>query len=172
MVDREGRAYDRAEWHEERARASGQPPALAFAHARLFLVWLDRRDLALGTSVEPRVVAADALTDEGRAFTDAYYGRYLDDYAALFADRGPYAVAPDEDAFDRIARVIDQRYAAWVYAGRPELPPEDEPREALARLIDDADVPPELTEAAVLGMSPDQIIEALEQMLVRRRRGA
>jgi len=164
--------FDRAEWHEEQAGAAGQPAARAFTHAELFLLWLERRDLALGTSVEPHIVAADAMTDEGRAFTDAYYGRYLDDYAALFADRGPYAVAPDEDAFDRIARVIDQRYAEWVYAGRPALPPEDEPREALARLIDDAPLPPELDEAAVLGMSPDQVIQALEQMLARRRGGA
>jgi hypothetical protein len=170
MVDGEGRAFDRAEWHEGQARALGQPREHAFAHAELFLLWLERRDLSLGASVEPRVVAADALTDEGRAFTDAYYGRYLDDYAALFADRAAYAVAPDEDAFDQIARVIDQRYAEWVYAGRPELPPEDE-RETLARLIDDAPLPPELNEAAVLGMSPDQVIEALEQMLARRRGG-
>ena len=88
----------------------------------------------------------------------------------MFADRGVYGVTRDEDSFDEIARVIDQRYAEWVYAGRPELPPEDEPGEQLAALLDDADLPPELTEEAVRSMSPDEIVAALERVLGDTRR--
>lgn len=170
MVDHAGRAFDRAEWHEVAASAVGRPGARAFAHAELYLAWLERRDLLVGTPVAVDALPADAMTDEGRVFTEAYYGRYLDDYGVVFADEGLYGVVPDEDAFDRIAKVIDQRYAEWVYAGRPDLPP-DEPAETLGRFLDNAEVPPELTEAAVLGMSPGQVIEALEQMLRQRRAG-
>ena len=108
------------------------------------------------------------MTTEGRAFTDAYYGRYLDDFGVVFADQGVYGVTRDEDAFEQIARVIDQRYAEWVYAGRPELPPEDEPSEQLAAMLDDADLPPELTEEAVRSMSPDEIVAALERCSATR----
>ena len=76
----------------------------------------------------------------------------------------------DEDAFDEIARVIDQRYAEWVYAGRPELPPEDEPGEQLAAMLDHADLPPELTEEAVRSMSPAEIAAALERAIGDTRR--
>ncbi|MBM4408205.1 MAG: hypothetical protein FJ038_06335 [Chloroflexi bacterium] len=166
--------YDQAAWHEDAARNAGQPAERAFAHATLYRTWLRRRDLlaqewpAAGAT---EALTANEMTEEGRAFTDAYYGRYLDDYAVVFGDLPAYAVEADEDAFDRIARVIDRRFAEWDYAGRPELPPDDEPAEELARLLDASEVPPGLTEAAVLGMSPEQVIEALQQMLRQRRSG-
>ena len=114
--------YDRAEWHEHAAEAAGQPTTRAFVHAELYRLWLERRDLlAAGREASP-TLSADELTAEGRAFTETYYGRYLDDYGVVFADRGAYGVTRDEDAFDEIARVIDQRYAEWVYAGPPGAP--------------------------------------------------
>lgn len=174
MSDAAGRVFDHPDWHADAARDAGQPVERAFVHAELYRTWLRRRDLLARewpSPDAPEALAAADMTDEGRAFTDAYYGRYLDDYGVVFGHLGPYRVTADEDAFDQIARVIDQRFAEWVYAGRPELPPEDEPAETLARFLDDAEVPSELTEAAVLGMSPEQVIEALEQMLRQRRSG-
>ena len=160
--------YDRAEWHTDAARdAGGTDP---FAHAELYLRWLTTRDLLAQMPDEPGVLSAAACTDEGRRFTDAYYARYLDDFGAVFADVGLYSVEPDEDAFDRIARVIDQRYAEWVYAGRPELPPEDGAAEQLAAMLDQAELPPELTEEAVRSMSHDEIVVALERLVARGRR--
>jgi hypothetical protein len=171
MADDPTHVFDRAAWHEAAARdAGGERP---FAHGALYRRWLSERGLLLeeGADVGPidELAAAD-LTDEGRAFSDAYYGRYLEDFGAVFADPGPYAVEPDDDTFARIARVIDQRYAEWVYAGRPELPPEDDPGEALAALLDDADLPPELTEEAIRSMSPDEVVVALERLIARGRR--
>jgi len=170
MVDDTARAFDRAEWHVDAAEAAGQPRTRAFVHAELYRLWLQRRDLLAGDREASSTLSADELTTEGRAFTDAYYGRYLDDYGVVFADRGVYGVTRDEDAFDEIARIIDQRYAEWVYAGRPELPPEDEPGDQLASMLDDADLPPELTEEAVRSMSADEIVVALERLVARGRR--
>lgn len=165
--------YDHADWHTDAARDAGQPVDRAFVHAELYRTWLRRRDLLAQewpSPSAPEVLAADDLTDEGRAFIDTYYGRYLDDYAVVFGHLGPYGVTADHDSFDQIARIIDQRFAEWVYAGRPELPPEDEPRETLSALLDETELPAEMTEAAALAMSPEQVIEALERMLARGRR--
>jgi hypothetical protein len=161
--------YDRAAWHEEAAReAGGHRP---FAHGALYRRWLVERGL-LGDEPAGALdqLAAASMTDEGRAFSDAYYARYLDDFGGVFAEPGPYAVEPDDDAFARIARVIDQRYAEWVYAGRPELPPEADAGDQIAALLDDLDLPPELTEEAIRSMSPDEIVAALERLIARGRR--
>jgi hypothetical protein len=169
MADDPTDVFDRAAWHEAAARdAGGERP---FAHGALYRRWLGERGLlrddAAGAIDE---LAAASMTDEGRAFSDAYYARYLDDFGAVFDDPGPYNVEADDDTFARIARVIDQRYAEWVYAGRPELPPEDDPGEALAALLDDADLPAELTEEAIRSMSPEEIVVALERLIARGRR--
>jgi hypothetical protein len=161
--------YDRSEWHEQAARDAGSERP--FAHGALYRRWLSERGLLGDEPAGPiDELRAGALTDEGRAFSDAYYARYLDDFGVVFAEPGPYAVEPDDDAFAQIARVIDQRYAEWVYAGRPELPPEDDPGEALAALLDETDLPMELTEEAVRSMSPDEIVAALERLIARGRR--
>ena len=86
-----------------------------------------------------------------------------------YREIAPRAV-PRADVLDEMALVIDQRYAEWVYAGRPELPPEDEPGEEFAALLDNADLPPEITEEAVRSMSPDEIVAALERALRDTRR--
>lgn len=159
-------AYDRREWHVESAGDARFP----FAHAELYLTWLARRDLLAAERPARDALSPDDLTDEGRAFTDAYYGRYLDDFGAVFAGRPGYSVEPDDDAFDRLAPVIDRRYAEWVYAGRPELPPDRDPLDQLAAMLERADPPPELTQAAVLGMSPEEVTQALRRLLGRDRR--
>ena len=184
------REYDNVSWHEEPAAAAGQPIEGAFAHIALYLEWLLRRGLTSPDTIPARFVAAvernevgpaefmaltrgslspEDLSDEGRTFTDAYYGRYLDDFSALFGDEGTYGVAADADAFDQIARVIDQRHAEWIYAGRPEMPPEDldDPAETLAALLDRVDLPPDLTREQLAGMSPQEVVELLTNLVAR-----
>lgn len=60
------------------------------------------------------------LSDEGNAFAKAYYertgaGGYLADYEAALGTGLPslYHVEDTWENFDRIARIIDRRYAAW-----------------------------------------------------------
>jgi hypothetical protein len=48
------------------------------------------------------------LSAEARAFTEAYYGRYLDDFSATFG-ADPYGVADDWENYDRIARLLTRR---------------------------------------------------------------
>lgn len=136
-------AYDKAEWHEDGALAAGQPVGRAFAHIGLYLAWLIRHDLhnpdfirsdwaaavnagemsgsALSDAVDCAMVS-DVMNAEGRAFSDAYYQTYLEDYGATFAE-SPDDGLPDDDAsYGRIASVIDARYQAWVEQGRPARP--------------------------------------------------
>ena len=61
------------------------------------------------------------LNDEGNAFAKEYYQKkgadgYLSDYEATFAEGLPslYHVADTWENFDRIAAVIDRRYAQWT----------------------------------------------------------
>lgn len=49
------------------------------------------------------------LNEEGRAFTRAYYDRYLEDFRATFGAE-VYAVADDWPHYDRIARLLTRRY--------------------------------------------------------------
>ena len=184
------REYDNVTWHEEAAAAAGQPIEHAFAHIGLFLEWIVRRGLSSPETIPARFVAAverneigpaefmaltrgslspDDLSDEGRAFTDAYYGRYLDDFSALFGDEVTYGVTADADAFEQIARVIDQRHAEWIYAGRPEMPPEDldDPAETLAVLLDRVDLPPDLTREQLVNLSPQEVVELLTNLVAQ-----
>jgi len=106
------------------------------------------------------------LTEEGRAFSDTYYGRYLDDFSAVFAADGPYGVAADADAYDRIAPVIDRRHAEWVYEGRPELPPEepDAPSDTIARVLDSIELPQGLTREQVANLTSREVVELLTSL--------
>jgi hypothetical protein len=67
------------------------------------------------------------LTDEGRAFTGAYYAPeygYARDWRRVFGRRADrYAVPDDWEAYDRIGPRIERRYREWIAAGRPELMP-------------------------------------------------
>jgi hypothetical protein len=65
------------------------------------------------------------LNDEGNAFAKAYYERddaqgFIADYEATLGDDLPslYHVADTWENFDRMAAVIDRRYAAWKKARR------------------------------------------------------
>lgn len=49
------------------------------------------------------------LNDEGRRFTDGYYGRYLEDFAVVFGE-DVYSVKDDWGNYDRIAVLLTRRY--------------------------------------------------------------
>jgi hypothetical protein len=129
--------YDRADWHLQAARDRGQPDEHAFTHIGLYLAWLIRNDLVDMAGIDDALVAdvasgertgselreavgdqlsSDAMTPEGADFTAWYYPRYLDDFAAAFAEAPAYGVADDGDAYARIAPTIDRRYAEWLAA--------------------------------------------------------
>jgi hypothetical protein len=49
------------------------------------------------------------LSEDGRRFTDAYYSRYLADFAAVFGG-DVYGVKDDWDHYDEIAAVLTRAY--------------------------------------------------------------
>jgi hypothetical protein len=61
-------------------------------------------------------LAADHLNAEGRAFTEHYYPRYLDEFRAVFGP-DPYAVRDDWDHYDRIAPLLTR--ALMGFRGHP-----------------------------------------------------
>jgi hypothetical protein len=141
-------SYDRIDWHLDSAVEAGQPEEQAFAHIGLYLAWLIRHDLHdprmfpsdridavkademtgsdLADDIDGKLVA-DVMSSEGKAFSDARYEAYLDEYARLFDDLPDYGVADGPDAYQQVEPVLDRLYADWVDGGR-QVPPaaEDE----------------------------------------------
>ncbi|MGE0625924.1 MAG: hypothetical protein AB7I04_09450 [Pseudomonadales bacterium] len=60
--------------------------------------------------------AAD-LSDEGRAFTEAYYADYLSEFRETFGC-DPYDVSDDWPHYDRIAPVLTRHLMAWKQGER------------------------------------------------------
>ena len=59
--------------------------------------------------------SGDHLNRAGHAFAEAYYGRYLEDYQSLFADRYEtiYHVPYSCSNRKRVATLLDQKYSDW-----------------------------------------------------------
>jgi hypothetical protein len=144
--------YDLWRWHTEGVFPKDQPPEQGYVHIGMFLTWLVDLDMvdpdwiarsgvedaveairgrretpcAMRDTTEGRL-ASDMLTDEGRAFTGAYYAPeygYARDWRRVFGRRADrYAVPDDWEAYDRIGPRIERRYREWIAAGRPELMP-------------------------------------------------
>lgn len=57
-------------------------------------------------------LGAEHLDAEGRAFTEAYYGRYLDDFRSIFG-ADPYGVRDDWDHYDRIAPLLTRQLMSF-----------------------------------------------------------
>ena len=131
--------YDDADYHEGSAIEAGQPAGNAFTHIGLFLGWLIRHDLAnpqffsaadlaavkagtmSGSDLQSNVdgkLMSDMLTTEGAAFTDWYYEKYLDDYAAAFSDTDDYSIVDDVVSRSDIEPALDRRYSEWIDSGR------------------------------------------------------
>ena len=126
--------FDHAEWHKEIT------PDLAVTHIAMFLGWAVTRDLIAPAHAEDPIgawyierikarekTARDFTIDlcrsrlresdlhpEACAFASAYYSRYLSDYGRTFIESlSLYEVEDTFENFDRIARILDKRYAAW-----------------------------------------------------------
>jgi len=135
--------YDDASWHSESDNFPNDLPSdAAFTHTGLYLAWAMLADLAskelqddfeeelakLRTRSIPPCQAYRAidgkfteedLSDEGNAFTKAYFdfevGQYLKDYEDVLCKDLPtmYHVADSWENYERLKPVLDGRLAAW-----------------------------------------------------------
>lgn len=74
-------------------------------------------------------LADEMLSERGRAFAVAYYGlgeaesAYLEDWVSAFGPAAnDYAVPPTEETFQRMAPILDLRFAAWQEGAAPPWP--------------------------------------------------
>lgn len=130
-------AYDKAKWHYEGDFPRWTRKRRAFVHTGLFLAWLVDRGMAselLATesaacvaAIRDRrgrpddlyvewdgVLATEMLNAEANDFARDYYEQsFLEDYASVFVEAGPYGVRGSWGDYDRLARLLDERLAAW-----------------------------------------------------------
>jgi len=135
-------AYDRADWHYGGDYPAGLPAENGGTHIGMFLAWAIQRGLegdfhreessAAVAAVRARKMTGreflfsqcdekfweEDLSEEGNAFATAYYENdngYMADYGATLLDDLPslYHVADTWETFDRLAPVLDRRYAEW-----------------------------------------------------------
>ena len=140
-------AYDRADWHYGGDYPAGLPAENGGTHIGMFLAWAIERGLEGDFHREESAAALAAvrarkmtgreflfsrcdekfweedLSEEGNAFATAYYEKddgYLADYAATLIDDLPslYHVADTWKNFDRVAALLDRRYAEWKALSR------------------------------------------------------
>jgi hypothetical protein len=138
---------DRADWHYGGDFPAGIPAENGGTHIGMYLAWIVERDLAsprllkeAGPSLQllrerkitgRRLLLSaldekffDALlTQTGRDFTRDYYETdvYFADYDSTLAGGLPstYHVEDSWENYDRIAGVIDQRFARWQQGIKP-----------------------------------------------------
>jgi hypothetical protein len=144
--------YDDWHWHTEGAFPPDREPEAGYVHIAAFMAWLADHDmldrqwmaaadvngaaLAIAARSGPISAFRDAtggrfssemLTPEGQAFTGAYYAPeygYARDWRRVFGRRADVYDVPDEwQSYDRVAPLIERRYAEWKAAGRPDLMP-------------------------------------------------
>jgi hypothetical protein len=132
---------DRADWHYGGDYPKDLPPENAGTHIGMYLAWIVHRNLGSDELVEMggdtyKLVLERAVTgrdllfreldekffdrllnQEGREFTAAYYetNDYVNDYDRVLGGNlaSLYEVEDSWENYDRIARVIDERFAAW-----------------------------------------------------------
>jgi hypothetical protein len=135
------RKYDDVDWHDGPAMEAGQPPEHGFVHIGFYLGWVLKRGLhdpaaipadhvaavidgsMTGSDLRDDVdgrLAADMLSDEGRAFTDQAYDWYLDAYARAFAAEPGYGVEDTPANAARVERLVDEAHATWRGGGSLE----------------------------------------------------
>jgi len=136
---------DRADWHYGGNYPASLPPENGGTHIGMYLGWIIQRNLgsaelsSLGGDTYQQVLKREAtgrdllfreldekffdslLGKAGREFTAAYYStnEYVTDYDRILGGdlESLYEVDDTWENFDRIAPVIDERFAAWK-AGR------------------------------------------------------
>ncbi|HET7614339.1 MAG TPA: hypothetical protein VFK26_10475 [Gemmatimonadaceae bacterium] len=132
---------DRADWHYGGNYPRDLPPENGGTHIGMYLAWIIHRGLGSDELVEmggdtyqlvlERVVTGRdllfneldekffdrLLNEEGRQFTAAYYetNDYVNDYDRVLGGNfaSLYEVENSWANYDRIARVIDERFAEW-----------------------------------------------------------
>lgn len=132
--------YDKAEYHMGDVDRARLPEDYAYTHTGFYMSWLAQNGLLsdwitessadeLSGTVETRTVSPirlyeswdgalidDMLSDEGNAFSGAYYssGLFFADYVETFdVKQKPYTVAPTWENYDLLKPVLDRRYADW-----------------------------------------------------------
>ena len=135
--------YDDAEYYFLNFETDALPNEAAATHIGMYVAWLmthalvsesleeaiDEIKARQVTGAEIVVDACDCklleddLSEEGNAFTAWYYeDKYISDYCRVFEISGDSAdalcsVEDSWENFDRIAPVLDQRYAEWKQLG-------------------------------------------------------
>jgi hypothetical protein len=132
---------DRADWHYGGDYPEGLPPENGGTHIGIYLAWVINRDLGsqeLSEFISEKLPAfrrreitgrdllmtqldekffPTLLSEEGQAFTADYYesDRYVRDHAELLAAELPsvYHVSDSWENYDKMARRLDERLAAW-----------------------------------------------------------
>ena len=131
--------YDDASWHYEGDYPKDLSPEAGATHIGMFLAWAIQRDLvgelrredsqASLERVRARQMTGrefllkecdEKLTDEdlndvGNAFAMSYYEEtYLTEYCEILTEGDTaYHVRDTWENFDRIARLLDKRFAEW-----------------------------------------------------------
>ncbi|MFS0704709.1 hypothetical protein AB6N23_09330 [Cellulomonas sp. 179-A 9B4 NHS] len=130
-------AYDKAKWHYGGDFPRWTPRRRAYVHTGFFLVWLVEHGMVsdlVATESARRVaairarrgrpsdlyvewdgvLASEMLNDLGNAFARDYYEqRFLEDYAGVFPDAGPYGVRGSWQEYERLAPLLHERFDAW-----------------------------------------------------------
>jgi hypothetical protein len=179
---------DRADWHYGgQGYPAELPPENGGTHIGMYLAWIIHRDLGSATlrkharDALPRLKQrritgrellfseldekffAGLLTKVGKDFTRDYYDAYIGDYAAALADELPtvYHVEDSWENYDRIAPVIDNRYARWQQG---EIPPPS-PHQAALKEAEDQCYEAILAAARKLPSDPAGAVAILEAYL-------
>ena len=132
---------DRADWHYGGQYPKDLPAENGGTHIGIYLAWVINSDLGSEELLEYVAAKLPAfqrreitgrdlllkeldekffsslLSEEGQAFTTAYYesNQYVQDYAEALGTglESLYHVKDSWDNYDRIAQTIDQRLATW-----------------------------------------------------------
>ncbi len=138
-------SYDRADWHYGGDYPPDLPPENGGTHIGMFLAWVVNNNLESDLHHEYAESSLNAvknhemtgrefleiecdekfsdvdLSDEGNAFADYYYesNLYITDYEKALAMELPslYHVENTWDNYDKIAKLIDQKYEQWKNQG-------------------------------------------------------
>ena len=140
----ETNAYDKASWHLEGEWPQGLPETAAATHIGFFWTWLNEaglasaefaqsinRDQSPASSIETHdgTLVSDMLTEEGNAFTEAYYDQYMDDFTTLAMDAfqdddiTPYELPDDWEVYDAVKIILDARFEDWKEDPQAEFAP-------------------------------------------------